>query len=57
MLLAGFAGKRVWVVLSHIQGTAAAEPRYLKFYMNLKGNRLESLTFSGAEAVLYEVQP
>jgi 4-amino-4-deoxy-L-arabinose transferase-like glycosyltransferase len=55
--LIGFAGRRVWVVLSHMEGTEEAEPGYLKFYMRLKGNRLANLTFPGAEADLYEVQP
>jgi hypothetical protein len=55
--LRGFTGKRVWVVLSHMQGTQAVEPGYLKFYMRLKGNWLANLTFPGAEADLYEVRP
>ncbi len=54
--LIGFAGRRVWVVLSHI-GTTTGDPGYLTFYMRLKGNRLASLTFPGAEADLYEVRP
>jgi hypothetical protein len=51
------AGKRVWVVLSHMEGVAADEPKYLRFAFDLHGQRVESFFSPGAEADLYEVQP
>jgi hypothetical protein len=53
---ARFTGKHVWLVLSHMTGTASAEPGYLRFYMSLRGTRLQTLTFPGAEADYYNMQ-
>jgi hypothetical protein len=44
-------GKRVWVVLSHIEDVKAA---YVKFYLESMGPSLDSFARPGAETDLYD---
>ncbi len=49
-------GRRVWVVLSHIHGAGAQESKYVEFYLDMLGPRVDSLLVAGAETYLYDLR-
>lgn len=48
-------GHRAWVVLSHIRGAGAQDSKYIEFYLDSLGPRLDSLSVAGAETYLYDL--
>jgi hypothetical protein len=50
-------GRRVWVVLSHINGGGATQSRYIEFYLNTIGTKIDSFTSAGAVLDLYDMRP
>ena len=49
-------GRRVWIVLSHIHGVGAQDSKYLEFYLDQQGQRLDSFAAAGAETDLYDLR-
>lgn len=49
-------GRRVWVVLSHTHGVGAQESKYVEFYLDGFGPRIEAFSAAGAEVYLYDLR-
>ena len=49
-------GRRAWIVLSHINGSGAAQAKHILFYMDLTATRLDHFAAPGAEVYLYDLR-
>jgi uncharacterized membrane protein len=49
-------GRRAWVVLSHFSGEGADQSKYIEFYLNVIGKRIDQFTAAGAKVDLYDLR-